>query len=222
MDELKRGEREQRSSPRAGVTWEPIIGGQKIFLHTGEFADGRLCEIFIDASDQGTFLQAALKGFAIAFSLALQHGAPLCKMCKAYRNSKFEPCGPVANDVDIKWASSIFDYISQRLWLNYGDERPPKNTAVEANGAVQPSEVAPPEPPPVELDADRLAGALVKLGYPVARAWEVANGIRQHYDDDAPPEAAPAVVEANSDGRLEIGRDVPEKVAGYRSKGSGA
>ncbi len=119
--ELQRGERRKRSSPRAGLTWEPIVGGQKIFLRTGEFEDGTLCEIFIDASDQGTFLQAALKGFAIAFSLSLQHGTPLKKLCAAYRNSKFEPCGPVANDVEIKWASSIFDYIAQRLLLTYGD-----------------------------------------------------------------------------------------------------
>ena len=49
----------------------------KFILHTGEYEDGKIGEIFIDTSKEGELVKALMNNFAIAVSLGLQYGVPL-------------------------------------------------------------------------------------------------------------------------------------------------
>jgi ribonucleoside-diphosphate reductase alpha chain len=118
--------REDLPARRAGYVQKARIGGQKIYLHTGEYADGRLGEIFLTAAKTGTLLQALLDAFAISVSISLQHGVPLEEYVEAFKHTKFEPSGPVSGDARIKMASSILDYVFRELESTYllGKELP--------------------------------------------------------------------------------------------------
>ena len=48
--------------------------GEQIYLHTGEYDDGRIGEIFIDTNKEGELVKALMNNFAIAISLGLQYG----------------------------------------------------------------------------------------------------------------------------------------------------
>ena len=57
-----------------------VIGDHKIYLHTGEYEDGKIGEIFIDTSKEGELVKALMNNFAIAISLGLQYGVPLMSL----------------------------------------------------------------------------------------------------------------------------------------------
>lgn len=117
--EKKMTKREHLPPVRKGYIHKVRIGGQKIYLHTGEYPDGRLGEIFLTASKSGTLLQALLDSFSISVSLSLQHGVPLEEYVEAFKHTKFEPSGCVSGDEGIKMASSILDWVFRELEINY-------------------------------------------------------------------------------------------------------
>jgi ribonucleoside-diphosphate reductase alpha chain len=133
--------REHLPSRRRGYTQKARIGGQKIFLTTGEYEDGRLGEIFLTAAQTGTLLQALLDSFSISVSLSLQHGVPLEEYVEAFTHTKFEPCGPVSGDERIKMASSILDYVFRELEATYLK----KETIQESETESEPVVLRPPE-----------------------------------------------------------------------------
>lgn len=104
---------------RPGLTTRVSVGGQTLYLRTGEYPDGRLGEIFITANRQGTFTRAVLDALAKVISLALQYGMPLDKLVDAFVHSRFEPAGRVDGDAEIQRATSIMDWIARRLALDY-------------------------------------------------------------------------------------------------------
>ncbi|MCB1452316.1 MAG: vitamin B12-dependent ribonucleotide reductase, partial [Rhizobiaceae bacterium] len=112
-------EQEKLPSRRKGYTQKAKIGGNTIFLRTGEYDDGRLGEIFIDMNKEGATLRALLNNFAIAISLGLQYGVPLEEYVHAFTFTKFEPAGMVQGDDAIKSATSILDYIFRELAISY-------------------------------------------------------------------------------------------------------
>ncbi len=61
---------------RKGYIQKVTIGNHKVYLHTGEYNDGKLGEIFIDTSKEGELVKALMNNFAIAISLGLQYGVP--------------------------------------------------------------------------------------------------------------------------------------------------
>jgi ribonucleoside-diphosphate reductase alpha chain len=65
-----------------------------------------------------------MDAFAISISHGLQYGVPLRAFVGAYTNMRFEPAG-MTDDPDIRFASSIMDYLFRRLSLEYmtRDER---------------------------------------------------------------------------------------------------
>src|SRR5690606_20406102 len=77
-------ERERLPSRRTGYTQKAIVGGHKVYLHTGEYSDGRLGEIFIDMHKEGAAFRAMMNNFAIAVSLGLQYGVPLEEYVEAF------------------------------------------------------------------------------------------------------------------------------------------
>jgi ribonucleoside-diphosphate reductase alpha chain len=104
---------------RKGYIQKVTIGNHKVYLHTGEYDDGRLGEIFIDTSKEGELVKALMNNFAIAISLGLQYGVPLDEFVSAYVGTKFEPSGKIEGNDRILSASSILDYIFRELAISY-------------------------------------------------------------------------------------------------------
>ena len=104
---------------RKGYIQKVTIGNHKVYLHTGEYEDGKIGEIFIDTSKEGELVKALMNNFAIAISLGLQYGVPLDEFVNAYVDTKFEPSGKVFGNDRILSASSILDYIFRELAISY-------------------------------------------------------------------------------------------------------
>jgi len=104
---------------RKGYIQKATIGNHKVYLHTGEYEDGKIGEIFIDTSKEGELVKALMNNFAIAISLGLQYGVPLDEFISAYVDTKFEPSGKVYGNDRILSASSILDYIFRELAISY-------------------------------------------------------------------------------------------------------
>ncbi|UYQ70410.1 vitamin B12-dependent ribonucleotide reductase [Pelagibacterium flavum] len=114
-------ERERMPDRRKGYTQKAIVGGHKVYVHTGEYADGRLGEIFIDMHKEGAAFRAMMNNFAIAISIGLQYGVPLDEFVEAFTFTRFEPAGLVMGNDHIKNATSILDYVFRELAISYLD-----------------------------------------------------------------------------------------------------
>ncbi|MAQ44680.1 MAG: ribonucleoside-diphosphate reductase, adenosylcobalamin-dependent [Confluentimicrobium sp.] len=121
IKELVRTHREKMPERRKGYTQKAIVGGHKVYLRTGEYADGALGEIFIDMHKEGAGFRAMMNNFAIAVSVGLQYGVPLEEFVDAFTFTKFEPAGMVQGNDSIKNATSILDYIFRELAVSYLD-----------------------------------------------------------------------------------------------------
>ncbi len=104
---------------RKGYIQKATIGDHKVYLHTGEYEDGKIGEIFIDTSKEGELVKALMNNFAISVSLGLQYGVPLDEFISAFVGTKFEPSGKVYGNDRILSASSILDYIFRELAISY-------------------------------------------------------------------------------------------------------
>ena len=104
---------------RKGYIQKAQIGDHKVYLHTGEYDDGKIGEIFIDTNKEGELVKAMMNNFAIAISLGLQYGVPLDEYVDAFIDTKFEPSGNVAGNDRILSASSILDYVFRELAISY-------------------------------------------------------------------------------------------------------
>ena len=104
---------------RKGYIQKVTIGNHKVYLHTGEYEDGKIGEIFIDTSKEGELVKALMNNFAIAVSLGLQYGVPLDEFVSADVETKFEPSGKVHGNDRILSATSILDYIFRELAISY-------------------------------------------------------------------------------------------------------
>jgi len=104
---------------RKGYIQKAQIGDHKVYLHTGEYDDGKIGEIFIDTNKEGELVKAMMNNFAIAISLGLQYGVPLDEYVDAFIDTKFEPSGNVLGNDRILSASSILDYVFRELAISY-------------------------------------------------------------------------------------------------------
>src|SRR3954463_5764647 len=127
--------REKMPDRRTGYTQKAVVGNHKVYLHTGEYADGRLGEIFIDMHKEGAAFRAMMNNFAIAISLGLQYGVPLEEYVEAFTFTRFEPAGFVQGNERIKNATSILDYVFRELAISY--------LGRTELGHVDPSEIGP-------------------------------------------------------------------------------
>ena len=114
-------QRRRLPNKRGGYIQKASIGGHNVYLHTGEYVDGSLGEIFIDMHKEGAAFKALTNAFAIAVSLGLQHGVPLKEFVDAFVFTRYEPNGPVIGNDRIKMSTSILDYIFRDLAINYLD-----------------------------------------------------------------------------------------------------
>tara|TARA_B100001105_G_scaffold120641_1_gene96749 strand:- start:293 stop:1150 length:858 start_codon:yes stop_codon:yes gene_type:complete len=115
----KNNDRSKMPDRRKGYIQKVSIGNHKIYLHTGEYDDGKVGEIFIDMNKEGELVKALMNNFAIAISLGLQYGVPLDEFVDAFIETKFEPSGEIKGNDRILNASSILDYIFRELAISY-------------------------------------------------------------------------------------------------------
>ena len=113
------GKRFQMPDRRKGYIQKATVGDHKIYLHTGEYDDGKIGEIFIDTNKEGELVKSLMNNFAIAISLGLQYGVPLEEFVDAFLETKFEPSGKVYGNDRILSATSILDYIFRELAVSY-------------------------------------------------------------------------------------------------------
>ena len=116
---IKNNARFKMPDRRKGYIQKSQIGDHKVYLHTGEYDDGKIGEIFIDTNKEGELVKAMMNNFAIAISLGLQYGVPLEEYVDAFIDTKFEPSGNVIGNDRILSASSILDYIFRELAISY-------------------------------------------------------------------------------------------------------
>ena len=116
---VKNNSRFKMPDRRKGYIQKAQIGDHKVYLHTGEYDDGKIGEIFIDTNKEGELVKAMMNNFAIAISLGLQYGVPLEEYVDAFIDTKFEPSGTVIGNDRILSASSILDYVFRELAISY-------------------------------------------------------------------------------------------------------
>ena len=104
---------------RRGFTQEATVGGNKVFLRTGEYDDGAIGEIFIDMHKEGAAFRSLMNCFAISVSMGLQHGVPLDSFVEQFTFTRFEPQGPVMGHPNVKFATSMIDYVFRVLGVEY-------------------------------------------------------------------------------------------------------
>ena len=115
----KNHERSKMPDRRKGYIQKVSVGDHKIYLHTGEYDDGKVGEIFVDMNKEGELVKSLMNNFAIAISLGLQYGVPLDEFVDAFIETKFEPSGEIKGNDRILNASSILDYIFRELAISY-------------------------------------------------------------------------------------------------------
>ncbi|MES0402380.1 MAG: vitamin B12-dependent ribonucleotide reductase [Hyphomicrobium sp.] len=119
VERVRAQERDKLPNRRKSYTQKATVGGHKVYLHTGEYEDGRLGEIFIDMHKEGAAFRSLMNNFAIAISLGLQYGVPLEEFVEAFTFTRFEPAGLVTGNETIKNATSVLDYIFRELAVSY-------------------------------------------------------------------------------------------------------
>ncbi len=113
------GTRVRLPKKRRGFTQEALVGGHKVFLRTGDYEDGALGEIFIDMHKEGAAFRSLMNCFAMSVSIGLQYGVPLETFVEQFTFTRFEPHGVVGGHPNIKFATSIVDYIFRVLGVEY-------------------------------------------------------------------------------------------------------
>jgi ribonucleoside-diphosphate reductase alpha chain len=176
---------------RHGWTQEAMVGGHKVFVRTGEYEDGKLGEIFIDMHKEGAAYRSMMNCFAIAVSMGLQYGVPLEALVDQFTFTRFEPHGPVQGHPNVKFATSIIDYIFRVLGFEYLGRtdlvqvKPEDIQESHADSAVDalPALEAPPEaeaiaaaPAPQEAPVAKPAEPPAAAAKPAVRNGTKANG----------------------------------------------
>ncbi|HET9058512.1 MAG TPA: vitamin B12-dependent ribonucleotide reductase, partial [Acidimicrobiales bacterium] len=121
---VKKPIHEHMPRKRKSSTFSFRVADCEGYVTVGEFPDGRPGEVFISVSKQGSTLAGIMDAFAISVSMGLQHGVPLATYVRHFTNMRFEPAG-MTDDPDLRFASSLADYIFRRLAVEYlpADER---------------------------------------------------------------------------------------------------
>jgi ribonucleoside-diphosphate reductase alpha chain len=220
-------DRERLPHRRKGYTQKAVVGGHKVYLRTGEYADGRLGEIFIDMHKEGAAFRSLMNNFAIAVSVGLQYGVPLEEFVDAFTFTRFEPAGPVRGNEAIKNATSILDYLFRELAVSY-------------LGRYELAHVDPSEIGSTTLgsgdagEGSRLPEALVSPGFTRGRLGErafltpsnaqgsgaQARAYQADADDDALPDTASLAVAPNDPSSSETVEHVALAVESLAERGS--
>jgi ribonucleoside-diphosphate reductase alpha chain len=151
---------------RRGFTQEARVGGHKVFLRTGEYNDGSLGEIFIDMHKEGAAFRSLMNCFAISVSMGLQHGVPLESFVDQFTFTRFEPAGTVEGHPNVKFSTSMIDYVFRVLGVEYmkrydlahvppQEVREELSNPTDASAGNQAEQAARALPPPVMQPDDK-------------------------------------------------------------------
>ncbi|HDL19406.1 MAG TPA: vitamin B12-dependent ribonucleotide reductase [Bacteroidetes bacterium] len=115
---LRRGQKRHLPARRPGITIGADVAGNKVYLRTGDYEDGKLGEIFVDMFKAGASYRSLLNCFAVAVSMGLQYGVPLEKYVEKFVFTRFDPAGMV-NHPNVKTCTSVLDYVFRVLGMEY-------------------------------------------------------------------------------------------------------
>lgn len=104
---------------RTGYTQKAAVGGHKLYLRTGEYADGTLGELSLSLHKESPAFRGLMDSFCAAVSLGLQYGVPLAEFVEAFTLTRFGAAGAVEGDPGVARASSVLDYVFRHLAANY-------------------------------------------------------------------------------------------------------
>jgi hypothetical protein len=142
---------------RAGYTQRATVGGHRVYVRTGDYADGALGELVIALHKETAAFRGLMDSFAHAVSLGLQHGVPLDEYVEAFTFTRFGPAGVVEGDPAVTQATSLLDYVFRHLAANYlGRTDIPEAAPDLADSAHEVADQAPQLPldlPPAEAAA---------------------------------------------------------------------
>src|SRR6202044_1928977 len=113
-----RSVRHKLQAERASITHKFKVGDHEGYITVGLYPDGEPGELFITMAKEGSTVSGLMDSFALATSIALQHGVPLKLLCEKFAHTRFEPSGWTTNP-DIGFAKSIMDYIFRWLQLRF-------------------------------------------------------------------------------------------------------
>jgi ribonucleoside-diphosphate reductase alpha chain len=113
-----RAVRHKLQEERASITHKFKVGDHEGYITVGLYPSGEPGELFITMAKEGSTVSGLMDSFALAVSIALQHGVPLKLFCEKFAHTRFEPSGWSGNP-DIGYAKSIMDYIFRWLQLRF-------------------------------------------------------------------------------------------------------
>ncbi|HKD43872.1 MAG TPA: vitamin B12-dependent ribonucleotide reductase, partial [Myxococcaceae bacterium] len=113
-----RAVRHKLQEERASITHKFKVGDHEGYITVGLYPNGEPGELFITMAKEGSTVSGLMDSFALAVSIALQHGVPLKLFCEKFAHTRFEPNGWSGNP-DIGYAKSIMDYIFRWLQLRF-------------------------------------------------------------------------------------------------------
>jgi ribonucleoside-diphosphate reductase alpha chain len=199
VQSAERGTRRRLPSRRKSYIQKAVVGGHKVYLHTGEYPDGSLGEIFIDMHKEGAAFRSVMNNFAIAVSIGLQYGVPLEEFVDAFTFTRFEPSGLVEGNDSVKMATSVLDYIFRELAISYLSREDlahaaPHDIAPDSMGRGASESALPANPPAIAAAQDVIEqmNRVVSRGFTRNR-FKLGNGnalARHNGHDDG--DGAPA------------------------------
>ncbi len=113
--------RQKLPKVRSAKTFSFRVADCHGYVTVGEYDDGRPGEMFLQVAKQGSTLAGIMDAFAISVSHGLQYGVPLEAFVEMFTNMRFEPAG-MTDDPDLRFATSLVDYIFRRLAVAYIDK----------------------------------------------------------------------------------------------------
>ena len=122
---LERGVRRPLPARHGGFTQKASVGGHRLFLRTGEYADGALGEISLTPTRESPMVRGLMDTLGQAVSIGLQYGAPLESYVEAFAYTQFGPAGTVEGDPVASYATSMLDYAFRALSDAYLGRRLP-------------------------------------------------------------------------------------------------
>lgn len=149
-------------SRRKGFTQKAVISGQTLYIRTGEYADGQLGEVFMNFGRDGSTMRHLLDSLAVVISLGLQHGVPLQEYVDAFSDTKSDPAGMVNGSANVRFCSSIMDYVVKELAAEY----------LHKEGDI-PAHIEDAPPKAVSIDAPMISGTLVATNTKVSRPMPI-------------------------------------------------
>src|SRR5437764_8473145 len=105
-----RAVRHRLPEERMSVTHKFNVVGYEGSITVGLYPDGSPGELFIKMAKEGSTVSGLMDSFALAISIAIQHGFPLKLLCEKFAHTRFEP-SDWTNNTELGFAKPSMDNI---------------------------------------------------------------------------------------------------------------